>query len=65
MSNKVQLKVSFPKNLYNDLKRHSEITGVTMASLVRLAVADRYQPQDAEPVPYQVTEKGQRARNNC
>lgn len=38
----VQLKIKFPYNLHQVLQRESEATAVTMADLVRLAVAQRY-----------------------
>ncbi len=40
-----QVKVKFPLHLYEKLRAESRASGVTMASLVKLAVADRYKEQ--------------------
>lgn len=37
-----QLKVVFPEHLYEALSTEAEVAAVTMADLIRLAVADRY-----------------------
>lgn len=54
-----QVKVKFPENIYNELRQESETTGVTMASLVKLAVAERHRVL-GQRVPYRVTEKGRK-----
>lgn len=44
-----QLKIVFPEHLYDILAKKSELSGVTMASLVRLAVSEVYgKPDDTE-----------------
>lgn len=54
-----QLKIRFPQHLYDALLEESNDAGVTMASLVRIAVKDRYSSVDEDqPVPFRLTEKG-------
>ena len=38
----IQVKVGLPPTLYGKLQEEAELTSNTMASLVRLAVKDRY-----------------------
>ena len=61
----VQLKVTFRAHLHALIEAEAEAAGVTKASVVKMAVAERYRevlvlPDDV-PVPYRMTEKGQAA----
>ena len=45
MNKTFQLKLTFPEQIYRALAREAELTGITMADVIRIAVADRYRDQ--------------------
>ena len=60
-----QLKIKFPAHLYRRLQKESDAAGVPMASLVRLAVVNRYYNQvNATLMEQPLTEEQQRRAAN-
>lgn len=51
-----QIKVKFAAHLYDRLRREASLAGVTMASLVKLAVAARYEAGSGREVSLQTAE---------
>lgn len=49
-SGKVEVRVMMPKKLHDALSAEADETAVTMADLVRLAVADRYRSRAMQRV---------------